>query len=92
MIRPYRRSARRAALVFIITLLLALVFSSSHLILLAQLAFLISYIAAFVWYYNFAKAKGYSGWWALLGFLHLIGFIVILLLPNRTRNTPVSQA
>jgi hypothetical protein len=86
MTAPYSTSARNAAWVFFIALLLALVFAGMHAALLLRAALLVSYVTAFVWYFNFAKAKGYSGWWALLGFLHLLGFIIILCMPDKATS------
>lgn len=36
--------------------------------------------------YNYAKAKGYSGWLALLGFLQIIGLIILVVLPDKRKN------
>jgi hypothetical protein len=87
MIQPYRDRANNAGTVFIVALLsvVALISLGSRNLFLFQIAGLVSYIAAFVWYFNFAKAKGRSGWWVLLGFLHLLGFIIILILPDKTQ-------
>jgi hypothetical protein len=87
MDETYRKSAGTAAWVFFIALLIALVFGVLHAVVLMRAALLVSYVTAFVWYFNFAKAKGYSGWWALLGFLHLIGFIIILCMPDKTSSS-----
>ena len=35
---------------------------------------------------NYAKGKGYSGAWGLLGFLSIIGFIVLALFPDRHKQ------
>ncbi len=85
----YRAGARTSAIVFIIVFLIALLFSAEGAVRLEKLFFLVSEIVAFFWFYYYAKAKGYSGWLALLGFLNLIGFIIILLLPNRNRPAAV---
>lgn len=36
--------------------------------------------------YNYAKAKGYSGWLALLGFLNILGLIILVVLPDKRKN------
>lgn len=36
--------------------------------------------------YNYAKGKGYSGFLAILGFLSLIGWIILVLLPDKRKN------
>jgi len=36
--------------------------------------------------YFIATGKGYSGWWALLGFVPFIGIISLVLLPNKTKG------
>lgn len=36
--------------------------------------------------YFIANGKGYSGWWALLGFFPLIGIIFLALLPNKNNQ------
>jgi len=36
--------------------------------------------------YRMAKGKGYHGAWALLGFLSLIGLIILFLLPTRVKS------
>lgn len=49
---------------------------------------LLGYIWLGFWFwghYNLAKAKGYSGWLILLGFLAFIGLIILLVLPNRRK-------
>jgi amino acid transporter len=40
-------------------------------------------IAGLSWY---AKAKGHSGWWGLLGLLSIIGLLVLALLPDRLKQ------
>ena len=42
-------------------------------------------IPFFIGLYYYAKAKGYSGWLALLGFLHLLGLIILVLLPDKKK-------
>ena len=36
--------------------------------------------------YHQAKAKGYSGWWGILGLLSAPGLLVLLVLPDRTKK------
>ena len=36
--------------------------------------------------YNHAKSRGYSGWWGLLGFLTIPGLIILLVLPDLTKE------
>lgn len=36
--------------------------------------------------YNYAKSKGRTGWLALLGFLNLIGLIILVMLPNKLKK------
>lgn len=36
--------------------------------------------------YYYAKAKGYSGWLLLLGFLHLLGLIILVVLPDKMKQ------
>ena len=36
--------------------------------------------------YNYAKAKGYSGWLCLLGFLYILGLIILVVLPDKRKN------
>lgn len=36
--------------------------------------------------YNLAKSKGQSGWYAILSTLHLPGFIILLLFPNKFKK------
>jgi len=41
-------------------------------------------LAMLVWgSVNYARMKGYSGWWGLLGYLLLLGQLVLFCLPNR---------
>lgn len=53
---------------------------------------LVGYISLFVGIYYYAKAKGYSGWFALLGFLYLIGLIIMFLLKDKTDTTSKSKS
>ena len=90
MIETYRKTARTAGAIFLILNLVALLLAGQYMGLwfkldpMGRMFGLAIVISAFTWYYNFAKSKGYSGWFSLLGFLHLIGFVIILLLPNKT--------
>jgi hypothetical protein len=44
-------------------------------------------LALFVWgCMNLALAKGYSKWVGLLGILTCIGFIILILMPDRSRR------
>ena len=91
MIEPYKNRARISAIMFIVLNLVALlVFARNPLwfrfVGFGKLIYLIIWISAVSWYYNFAKAKGYSGLWGFLGLFHLIGFVIILLLPNKTKQ------
>ena len=92
MIQSYQNSARKAGFIFIILNVVALFLAGQHVWLwlrinpVGKLFWAAIIISAFVWYYNFAKAKGYSGCLSLLGFLHLVGFIIILLLPDKTKQ------
>lgn len=54
-------------------------------LLLLPLA-LISFGCLFYGLYNYAKAKGYSGWLALLGFLQILGLIILVVLPDKHKN------
>ena len=36
--------------------------------------------------YFIATGKGYSGWWALLGFVPFLGIIALVLLPNKNKE------
>ena len=36
--------------------------------------------------YNYAKGKGYSGWLCLLGFLYILGLIILVVLPDKRKN------
>lgn len=47
---------------------------------------LIGMILFFYGLYNYAKAKGYSGWFALLGFLYIIGLVILVILPDKRKN------
>lgn len=92
MIQLYRNRAKKAGIIFIVLNLIALLLARQYVWIwfrmdpLGQLFWLIITISAFSWYYNFAKAKGYSGWFSLLGLLHLVGFIIILALPDHTKQ------
>lgn len=53
------------------------------LLLVGELGILASYIWGC---YNEAKGKGYPGWLGLLGILTLIGFIILIVLPDKKKN------
>jgi hypothetical protein len=41
----------------------------------------------FVWgCCHYAKTKGYSAWWGLLGLLSIIGLFIVFCFPNRDRE------
>ena len=43
-------------------------------------------------HYSLAKAKGYSGWLALLGLVKVVGLLILLLLPSRaSKRASTSQ-
>lgn len=41
-------------------------------------------------HYLLAKAKGYSGWLTLLGFINLIGLLILFLLPDKETTAKLS--
>ena len=55
----------------------------------AQLIHGVGIIFFFYGLYNYAKGKGYHGAWALLGFLSIIGLIILVSFPDR--HKPIKQ-
>lgn len=53
-------------------------------------AYLLVFLAAvflFLWGCSqYAKGKGYSGWWGALGVLYLLGLLVLVLMPDRHKQ------
>jgi hypothetical protein len=45
----------------------------------------IGYILYFWAHYLLAKAKGYSGWFILLGFINTFGILILFLLPDQRK-------
>lgn len=91
MIQPYKSNATKSGLAFVALNIIAVLWARQYIWLwllinpVGRLFWVGIIISAFFWYYNYAKAKGYSGWFSLLGLFHLIGFIILLLLPDRTK-------
>lgn len=53
---------------------------------------IIAFAAIFIGCYRMAKGKGYHAAWSLLGFLSLIGFIILYFLPTRIKATePIDE-
>ncbi len=92
MIQPYKNNARTAGIIFLVINLVALLLARQYFWLwlyanpLGKLFWLAITISSFVWYYNFARAKGYTGWLSLLGLMHFIGFIILLILPDKNKS------
>ena len=62
----------------------ALLNSSSQGLAMAGLVVALAAFALFIWgCMQYAKAKGQSGWFGLLGFLSIIGLLVLFFLPDR---------
>ncbi|MBI2019577.1 hypothetical protein HYS95_02855 [Candidatus Daviesbacteria bacterium] len=49
-------------------------------------------LAAIIFYYwscyLLVKAKGYSGWYTLIGLIKVFGFAILCLLPDKRKNNP----
>jgi hypothetical protein len=45
----------------------------------------VGYILYFWAHYLLAKAKGYSGWFILLGFINTFGILILFLLPDQRK-------
>ncbi len=58
---------------------------TSLVILLTSILVIISQGLYFYCHYLLAKAKGYSGWLTLLGFISAIGLAIIFLLPDKRK-------
>lgn len=50
------------------------------------LGLLLSFVIFFFGCFYLAKQKGYPGWWASFAFLFLLGLIVLVALPNKTKS------
>ena len=55
-------------------------FGSAHASLMLTLAGLVFFIWGCC---SYAKGKGYSGWWGMLGLLSCVGLVILVLVPDR---------
>lgn len=96
MIAEYKKKSNYSLLVFLATFLISIVagFIGLGQILQGNQTFFnnplftvlgwVSYISLFVGIFYLAKVKGYSGWYALLGFLFLLGLLIMFVLKDKT--------
>ncbi|HBB76771.1 MAG: hypothetical protein A2186_01230 [Candidatus Levybacteria bacterium RIFOXYA1_FULL_41_10] len=52
----------------------------------------VGYASLIIGLYYYAKSKGYSGWLGLLGFLQLIGILIIVLLKDKTNPNSAKKS
>jgi hypothetical protein len=53
------------------------------------LLLLVAGAVAFIWGCSeYAKGKGYSGWFGLLGLLSILGLIVLAVMPDQHKDAP----
>lgn len=64
---------------------IALSLTNLPLLLLGTVSF-IGFVVFVIGCYYYAKGKGRSGLWALIGVLSLIGFIILLVLPDKSNG------
>lgn len=70
---------------------IALAVTNISLAILGMVSFLGFIVFALGCYY-YAKGKGRSGLWGIIGFLSLIGFIILLILPDKSANQSQAAA
>jgi asparagine N-glycosylation enzyme membrane subunit Stt3 len=98
VLATYQRKSNIAGAVWFVTLLCLMALSSKESggniwrdgNLLPQFIFIAMGIAWFYALWAYARAKGHSGFWAAAGILTLLGLVILLLLPDKHKNTPES--
>lgn len=70
---------------------IALSLTNLSLLILGTVSF-IGFVVFALGCYYYAKSKGRSGLWAILGIFSLIGFIILLVLPDKSevKSQPVA--
>lgn len=93
MLAEYRKKANIGIGLFLIAtaiaLTVAILIGTEEAVEGAKLIHGVGIIFFFYGLYNYAKGKGYHGVWGLLGFLTIIGLIILVCFPDR--HKPIKQ-
>jgi hypothetical protein len=86
MLAEYKRTTNIGVGLGLIGEILGRVLVNSGSLALGGLLILAGFVT-FIWGCSqYAKAKGHSPWWGLMGILSLIGLLVLLFLPDRHKE------
>jgi len=70
-----------------------LMYSQTPIVVLLGLLVWLAGVSLLVWGCGqYAKGKGYSPYWGLLGVLYIIGFVVLFFFPNRNKVVKVAAS
>ena len=95
MLAEYRKKTNIGIGLYIIAaaiaLTVAILIRTEEAVEGARLIHVVGIIFFFYGLYNYAKGKGHHGAWGLLGFLSIIGLIILVCFPDRHNCRNISK-